>query len=683
MRVHGAIMAGLALVIAEACTDDPSNPDPGTPVSPTVDSGGASDTGASDAGSDAPLALPHPLDAADPTKGSFGSALGVANALLMQGIGRGMAGPERAVIAGDPLFIGAALDRIRFSVAPGCQPAVSQFACPPDTEAAALLGQVLSSRADVKSALVDVTRALQRWRWLGAAATALEYVHVLEQLGKLDPAAKAKIAPLVSAFEAAAAGLETYRFTDHLGNAVWLKAIYSLSEPAFVPTSAMTDAARAIAQAVRSLYATSAFASFDAAGTRRPMSGTAAWGAVTRMSRLGSLEEVDPAVAVEAYLVSVDGIIAKAQSNATDSIDWAGYVSSLSELTRPIDESLNTIDHLAPPPPLEIPTPAPDIKGKGTLEDDPRVFFFGKPVVEAIMPDTTAVGVHLSVQNEFDGLVKPVAPMRVPSHQLGRAIPARTVALDPAYTSYETACGDDSGSKTPCDALWVRWLLQTSSTTVDHVDLRITRASDQKQVFHHVYRPRPDGTLARATLFYPQIDDPDLAKNATTIYAVELVTVGASGVNHYVCASTYVTNGAPPSADKLKSACDVTRLDTTLDYFSDPLATSGFIVQVVDGVLKMRPPVIATPLAGGTVTVWNETGDVHRIASLFTPPYGEVADIDKPLADAINNIPRFETGLLPAHEKKVVATTGLTKGPFLWTLGEPSHRGALGGVIAK
>ncbi len=63
---------------------------------------------------------------------------------------------------------------------------------------------------------------------------------------------------------------------------------------------------------------------------------------------------------------------------------------------------------------------------------------------------------------------------------------------------------------------------------------RINSARDwmpsfKKQVFHHLYRPRADGTLARATLFYPQIDDPDLAKNATTIYAVELVVVGASG----------------------------------------------------------------------------------------------------------------------------------------------------------
>ncbi len=97
----------------------------------------------------------------------------------------------------------------------------------------------------------------------------------------------------------------------------------------------------------------------------------------------------------------------------------------------------------------------------------------------------------------------------------------------------------------------------------------------------------------------------------------------------------------------------------------------------------MRPKVVGTPLAASPVTVWNETTDVHRIASLFSPPYGEVADVTSPTADNIANIPRLDTGLLPPHEKKVVSTVGLTKGPFLWTMGEPSRRGALGGVIAR
>lgn len=675
MHVCGVLVGGFALGIAAACTSDPSNaPAPTPPVTPVVDSGTTNEAG--------PSATPHPLDAADPTKGSFAGPLGKANAIIVQGLARGMTNPERVLITGDPLFIGAALDRMRFAVAPGCQPAVTQFSCPPDTEAVNLLGQVMSSRAELKGALIDVTQRVERWRWLGAAATALEYAHLLEQTGKLDDAAKGKLAPLAAALAAAATGTEPFRFTDLLTNAAWLKAIYGLAEPSLLPTEAAGNAAREVARAVRALYTTSAFTPFDSPGTRRPLPGSAAWDTVTRMSRLGGLEDIDHAAAVEAYLVSVDGIIAKAQGQSTATIDWPGYVTSLSTFAEGIDASLNTIAHLTPPPALPpAPSPTPD-KGKGTLEDDPRAFVFEKPISEAVIP-STSVGVHLEVQNGFDGIKDARAPARVPSHQLGIAIPARSVALDPAYTSYETACGDGTTTKTPCDSLWLRWILSANSTTVDHVDLRITRSADQKQVFHHVYRPRADGTLPRATLFYPQVDDPDLAKNATTIYAVELVVVGASGVSEYVCASTQVTNGAPASAAALKSACEVTRASPVYDYFSDPLATSGLIIQEVDGVLKMRPAAVVVPLATSNVTIWNETGDVHRIASFFTPPYGEVADISAPLADSINNIPRLDTGLLPPHEKKVLATTTINKAPFYWTLGEPSHRGVLSGIIAK
>lgn len=685
MRMRGVMIGGIAVGIVAACTDDPANnPNPNPIVTPTFDGGSSSGSDASqDAGTDAvvPKKPAHAIDALDPTKGSFAGPLGKANAIIVQGIGQGMADPERVVVTGDPIFIGAALDRMRFAVAPGCQPAVTQFPCPPDTDAKNLLGQVLSSRSELKGALVEVTRRLERWKWIGAAATALEYVHLLEQTGKLDDATKTKLTPLANAL---ATDTESFKFADLLTSSAWLKSIYGLAEPGILPTEPTSNAARDLARAVRALYETSAFTPFDGADTQRPQSGSAAWHTITRMSRLGTLADVDPAVAVEAYLVSVDGIIAKAQAGTTDTIDWASYVTGLSAFTRGIDASLNTISHLAPSPPLPSPpSPSPSTTGKGTLEDDPRAFYFEAPLVAAAMPATTGVGAHLDVQNGFDGADGLLAPARLPSNELSRAIPARSVALDPAYTSYETACSEAFGMKTPCDALWLRWLVQANSTTVDHVDVRITRSSDQKQVFHHLYRPRGDGMMPRATLFYPQVDDPDLGKNATTIYAVELVVVGASGVSEYVCASTYVTNGAPPTADVLKSACEVKRANATHDYFADPLATAGFVIQEVDGVLKMRPQVVAAALAPTKLAVWNETGDVHRIASLFTPPYGEVADIGSPTADLIHNTARLDTGLLPAHEKKDITTASIDPGPFLWTIGEPSHRGALGGVIAR
>lgn len=691
-RFVAAGLLGIPLFYAVAC---------GTDSMPGGGGGSTTDAGADGPLTDGPVGDldgggPSVLDGLDPSKGAFAGELATVRAVAEFAVTGGAMVPDRALVGGDPLLMGMALDRAFHFGSNDC--VNSAFGCPPRGDADVILGSYGPSRADLRTALVEAITSLDRWRWVGAAHTAIAFANLLDQAGKLDAASKAAIAPKITALAGVATTLEDMQFAAKLPpNFALVKNLYALTDGVRVPTAAEADAAKQVVQAVVALFGglgvkPGSYAPFSP-DTAAPLLTSPAFVVHTHATTLGVLDAPDVGKAVDAYLTALDGAVAAAQGNTLKAYDWTGYLAALDGVTRLVDGAIASGDLDAPRPgppapgsPTVFATPPED---KGTLESDPRAsqpkvprgagtcWASGGGKYDLTNDQVYMMGTWVGAWDARNGAA---TKRRVPP---GTSAPvaATTLAKPVEVAPIPVSCVP-SGSPEPFGPTYPRGNSAACGVPIlpdepcfgkfplDHLDLRVSRvdASGTKTVLRHVYRPAADGTIPRVTWFLPRVDDPDLAKNAINTYRVDVVAVTKGGASLGRCKPVYWPEGAAKIDDSVLYPCAV-RLDPPPDLLPDPVVPARTIVlQKIGGQLRARPSVMFAARAGETITWSNDSGAPVRIQSYFSPTLPDPAGLS---SSALGGIAPLLTADIADKTSATVTTPALGAGdvPRTWSMG--------------
>ncbi len=689
-------LGGLPLLYGLACGTDP------TPAGGGV----ALDASAEAAPTDAPSGeggAPSILDGLDPTKGPFGSELAVARAMAARARLGGAGVPERAVIGGDPLFLAVAVDRVLHVADDAC--VNSPYGCPPRDKADAILGAYPTARTELRAALVTVIDGLARLRWVTAAHTAIAFANLLDGAGKLDPAAKATLAPKIAALVALADGFESLRFADALPSSYPdVKALYALSAGVPVPTAATAAAARDVVRAVVALagplgvtpgsYAP--FSSDDAA----PSGTTAALEVHVKATTLAALADADAGKAVDAYLAAADVVVLAAVQGKAGAIDWSAYAKGLDALVRPIDDALTDVGRHVPapsPPPSGGTWGAPP-EDRGTLEKDPRA---GGSAVHAAStclrdgsPEDRLDVVHALSPYVYGWSTEPqyLTPRRFPA---GTSVP-KVASIPKAVTiaPIPLACYDRAPSgrdlphvRMPSCGVPIRLSEACyGKHGLDHVELLVRRVdgtSDPKTLIRHVYRPGPGGALPEYTWLLPRTDDAGLVKDAVNYYRVDVTYVTQGGTALTQCAPVYWVEGdAKPATATFDPCLDKVAIDEITDLLPDPsVPAATSVVQRIGGRLRVRPsPDIALHTGDSRIFV-NRTGVALRLGTQHTPGFADATGLS---TTAIGTVPALTIGDI-ADKASVTVTIPAVKTtltPHRWAIGVVGADGVAGDLFS-
>lgn len=684
-------LLGIPLFYAVACGSDPAPPGGG---------GGSTDGGADGALADGPVGSPDGgeasiLDTLDPAKGAFAAELGAVRAVAEVAVLGGATVPDRALVGGDPLLMGMALDRVFHFGSNEC--VNSAFGCPPRGDADAILGAYGSSRAQLRTALVEAITSLDGWRWVAAAHTAIAWANLLDQAGKLDPASKAAIAPKITALASVATPTEEMQLAAKLPpNFLTVKNLYALTPGVRVPTAAEADAAKQVVQAVVALFGplgvkVGSLAPFSPP-TATPLLTSPGFEVHVRASSLGSLGAPDVGAAVDAYLVALDAAVTAAQGGQIKTYDWGGYFTALDGVVKLLDATIGAAD-------LDVPRPGPPGPAgsglfdtpptdKGTLETDPRASIpakvpslgscydsDGKP--DLSIDQIYMMGVYLGVWGDRKAIaterrIPPGTVVPSPATTLTKPIEIAPVPVacvkdsatpvDPALRvlGKAAACGVPIRVPTPC----------VGKFALDHFDLRVSRldGAAAKPLVRHVYRPAADGTTPRITWFMPRVDDPDLAKNAFNLYRVEIVAVTRGGASMARCGAIFWPEGTAKLDDSVKHPCDG-YVTSPPDLLPDPVVPAHtFVVQKLGGEIRTRPSVMFAARAGETLTYANDSGGSVRFGAYFSPGLPDPAGL---ASSAIGGVSPLVTGDIADKTSGTVSTPALTTAdvPHRWSMG--------------
>lgn len=673
-------LVSIPIVVATACSSGDRASSGGPPP--------GSDAGANEASTDASAdaGITNLLDTLDPSKGPFEAELAKVSVLARAARDSGAGTADRVLIGGDPFLLATALDRVIHAASNDC--VNSPFGCPTRTDADEVLGQFTASRSGLKTALVKALDVVDRYRWLAAAHTAIASANMLDAAGKLDPTARAALAPKITALASIATAFESYQFGAELpASFARVKALYLLTPGLDVPTAETAAAAKSVVLAVVPLLTAAgvklgSFAPFSADGAT-PSGTSPALLMLQRATTLDLAPTPDATPVVEAYLSSLDAAALAALQGTEASIDWTGYAAALHGVDTLLDASLASIDLHVPAP---TPTPpagsafqAPPTD-RGTLENDPRVFRSQKFSPGTCSDskggkDTSTDQVYVMGPRLYGWDIAPtsITPRRVPPGTM------LTLTATPLVKSAGTIPIPLS-----CDGTTVGWtggLVRNAACGVpidftepcfgkfglDHFELVVRRASSGNIVLRHVYRAKPDGTTPIATWFLPRTDDPELAKDSVNAYFVSVTTVTQGGGSITRRRPVYWVEGTPATTDTK----DVTAepIDSPVDLLPEPKVPTGtFVVQKLGSALRIRPALQFVPRTPTSLTFVNETGVTIRVRSEFTPGSSDPAGLS---SNAIGGVAALDTNDIADKASFTLATpvVALTSAPHRWAMG--------------
>ncbi len=680
-----------------ACTSTEAASQP--PEAPSL--AGADAGPANEAAAEAAVRVPSPLDSLDPSKGAFAAELSTVRAMTGTLAAAGAGTVDRLFVGGDPLFVGAAAERIVHLGSADC--ANSPYGCPTRTPADEVLAQFSASRTALRAALLDALGGLDRLRWVAAAHTAIEFVNLLDQTGKLDAATRVALAPKITALASATPALAEFQFAKQLpASYTRVKALYELSGGVLLPAPATATAAKEVVLSVAALLAPlgaspGGFAPF--AGGEPPLASSPALATLKGATLLPSMTAADPAPDVDAYLAAIDAIVDKATHGTEASIDWTAYAAALDALDAHVDRSLVGFDGHVPPP---GPPPSPSSSAfaappaeSGTLETDPRAALLqialaatclkGEPatpvtnedVVRMRAPDVGAwstAGAVVTARRFPVGTSVSLAATPLPSPVAATPMPASCYTVNDIGVPYArvnaAACGVPIRFVGTCFGKF----------NMDHVEVMVRRGEAGAVVLRHVYRPKADGSLPAMTWFLPRVDDTALAKDAINAYRVDITVVSAGGASDSRCVPVFWPEGTP-AGPVPKNPCTALP-GPIVDLFPDPtLPTSTFVVEKFGSGIRVRPTLDSFLFTGDFFKVENRSGAGVELVSMHSPPFADAAGLS---TTDIGTVPRFATGLVADGSSKSMTLAALPSklAPHRWAFGRPGIDGLLAQVFA-
>lgn len=682
-----------------ACTSTETASHQSTP--PTDGGSDASDAlDASDAG-DAASPVPSVLDSLDPSQGVFAAELSTVRTITTTLAASGAGTVDQLFVGGDPLFVGAAAERIVHLGSADC--ANSPYGCPTRIPADQVLAQFAASRPALRTALLEALGGLDRLRWVAAAHTAIGFANLLDQTGKLDASAKASLSPKITTLASVKPALVEFQFAQQLpASFTQVKALYGLTAGVLLPAPAAAAAAKEVVASVAALLAplgAKPGSLVPFAEGKPPLASSPALATLKAATLLSAMAAEDPAKDVDAYLVAIDAIVDKTANGNEATIDWTAYAGALDGLDAHVDRALLGFDaHVPPPGPPPSPSSslfaAPPTEA-GTLESDPRAALMqialpatclhGEPatpvtsddVVRMRTPDVGAwstAGAVVTTRRFPVGTSPPLAATPLPSPVAATPMPASCYTTNdigvPFALVNAAACGVPIRFVGTCFGKF----------SMDHVEVMVRRGEGGPVLLRHVYRPKADGSLPAMTWFLPRTDDPALAKDAFNAYRVDVTTVSAGGASDSRCVPVFWPEGSP-SGPAPKNPCTAPP-GPVVDLFADPtLPPSTLVIEKFGAGVRVRPVVDAFLFTGDFFKVENRSGASVELLSMYTPPFADAVGLS---TTAIGTVPRFETGTLADGASKMMTVTALPSklAPHRWAFGRPGIDGLLAQVFA-
>ncbi len=666
------------------------------------DGGGDADAQA-DASADADSTANDPsvLDSLDPSQGVFAAELATVRSMATTLAASGAGTVDRTFVGGDPLLVGAAAERIVHVGSPDC--ANSPYGCPSRVPADQLLADFVTSRPALRTALIDTLFGLDRLRWVAAAHTAIGFVNLLDQTGKLDGAAQATLAPKITALANAKPALEEFQFGQQLpASFSQVKALYGLTAGVLLPAPATATAAQEVVVSVAALLAPlgakpGSFAPF--AGGQPPVASSPALAVSKAATLLPAMSPHDPSNDVDSYLGAIDAIVAKAASGNEATIDWVVYAAALDALDAHVDRALVGFDaHVPPPGPPPSPSSslfAAPPSESGTLESDPRAALEQKALAatcvrgDLALPVTSDDVVHMRTPDvgawSTAGAV--VTPRRFPvgtspalsATPLPSPLEATPVPAS-CYTASDTGIPYPLVNAAAC-GVPIRFVGTCfGKFTLDHVEVMVRRGESGPVLLRHVYRPKADGSLPAMTWFLPRVDDPALTKDAVNAYRVDVTTVSRGGASDSRCVPVFWPEGSPAGPPPANPCAALP--GPVVDLFADPTLPVGtLVVEKFGAGIRLRPAVDAFLASGDSFKVENRSGASVELLSMYSPPFADPPGLS---TTAIGTVARFETGALANGASTTIVITPLSSklAPHRWAFGRPGVDGLLAQVFA-
>lgn len=702
---YAVFLAPLGYLGACSSSETPSShPTPSADGGADADANSDADANAdtdADADADSATKVPSVLDSLDPSQGAFAAELSLLRTLSNTLAESGSGTVDRTFVGGDPFLIGAAAERVVHLSSADC--ANSPYGCPSRAPADQVLAEFVASRPALRAALLDALTGLERLRWVAAAHTAVEFANLLDQTGKLDAAAKAALAPKITALVNVKPAFVEFQFAQQLpASFTQVKALYGLTAGVLLPAPATAAAAQEVVLSVASLLTQlgakpGSFVPF-AAG-EPPVASSPALAALKAATLLPAMTPDDATKDVDAYLDAIDAVGAKVANGNEATIDWNAYALALDALDAHVDRALMGFDaHVPPPGPPPSPSSslfaAPPTEA-GTLESDPRA------ALQQIALPATCVGGELATPITSDDVVHMRTPDVGAWSTAGAVVTTRRfpVGTSPALgatplpspieaTPMPVSCYATNDVGVPyalvnaaACGVPIRFIGACfGKFSMDHVEVMVRRGESGPVLLRHVYRPKADGSLPAMTWFLPRVDDPTLAKDTVNAYRVDVTTVSRGGASDSRCVPVFWPEG-DPTGPAPKNPCTAPP-GPVVDLFPDPTLPVGtFVVEKFGSGIRLRPAVDGFLASGDSFKVENRSGASVELLSMYSPPFADASGLT---TTAIGTVARFETGVVAngASTTIVIAPLSSKLAPHRWALGRPGIDGLLAQVFA-
>lgn len=628
---NALLLAALTLPLAPifACVGD----DTATP-SVTADGGVDAATDSATIDGEAPK-----VPVLDPTKGSFAPARESVMAMLALGTRGELTFPNRFFPARDPLFIASAISEVRRAAATtDCL--ATQYGCPASTGATQLVDEYQANKASLATALKKVQAVQHAWGRIALSASLLAVLDVLEQAKAIDAADVAALTPaaakLASAF-AVPATTPSGIYPELSPNAALYGLAFQQIRPAPAPSAAHLAAANELIGAVFGRLAIGPKPEDPLAigpKPEDPLSALAArlskglgaqgitQGIIVQGSEAAQAFEslayfitvgaaADPS-SVDGYIQAIDDLLPKVAAATAGDADWAKYAGAADRLASTFDAAsgaLASATLIASVTATAKPVPA-------GLEDDPNVLQHAATMsllrdnAATLLAEPPVLRIATSAPTQ-----KPIGERRAPIVMpAGVDVP---LATRPSVATVETVGLYAPSKATP---IILSWDQSTSSTELDHVDLRIENLTTSTVVFHKIYRRALDGSIATKTMV--PVDPAWLSPGVVNNLQVRGTAVDRSGRSSgIICASLAMKDGAASSGAPSGAGLCFPR---ALDLGEGPLTLPPAGADVVIGKYLGTPFRPTVHYASANVRIQNDTATPRRLRSLFSPDYSEI-----------------------------------------------------------